>query len=92
MGHPTLRRHADVDKRKHDRIAVRDLVLEIVVILLIGWEIALGITQGRDEDVLMDKQTKVLDQLNANASLTTATLEKLLLANQTQYELDHRYC
>lgn len=84
------RRQADVERRKHNRIAWRDLLLEIVVIVLIGWEIGLGIKQGSDEDALMDKQTKVLDDLNTNSSLTAATLKNLLSASQVQYDLDHR--
>src|SRR2546430_8667826 len=51
---------SELERRAGSRIALRDLLLEIVVIFLIGGEILLGIKAGRDEDKLMDKQNKIL--------------------------------
>jgi hypothetical protein len=67
----------ELDRRSSSRIALRDLLLEIVVILLIGAEIGLAVKQGTDEDRLMDKQNGILTKLQ-NATSDTATSVKAL--------------
>jgi len=61
--------------RRHDSwISIRDLILEIVVIVLIGFEIGLAIIQGRDEDKLWDKQNAILNNLQTSTQSTAALL------------------
>ena len=47
----------EIDRRHDSWISLRDLVLEIVVILLIGWEIF----EGNKQASVLDKQLTVLN-------------------------------
>jgi hypothetical protein len=60
----------ELDRRSDSWISLRDLILEIVVIALIGGEIWLGWKAGRDEDKLMSNQTAVIERLRDSADLT----------------------
>jgi hypothetical protein len=71
------RRHHSKEGKQDRRTALRDFVLEIVVILLIGGEIWLAYKQGKDEDLLMDKQNGVLQKLEDSSSATAGTLTAL---------------
>jgi len=77
---------AEADRRSGGRIALRDLILEIIVILLIGFEIILAIKQGIDEDKLMDKQNGILSSLQQSTSATASTLQGLLTLTGTMNE------
>jgi len=68
---------SELDRRHDSWISLRDLILEIVVIVLIGGEIWLAWKQGKDEDTLMDKQNAVLANLQTSSSATANTLGKL---------------
>lgn len=68
----------ELDRRYDSWIAWRDLVLEVVVIALIGWEIHLAIQQGHDEDVLMGKQNAILTNLESSTQATAAQLKEQL--------------
>jgi hypothetical protein len=57
----------EIERREHDRVAKRDLLLELVVILLIGLELYFGITGG-------NAQLDVLQKLNASASQTATAV------------------
>jgi hypothetical protein len=72
------RRQSEIDRKHNRRIAWRDVILEVVVIVLIGAEIILAIKQGKDEDKLMDKQNAILTTLQNNSADTSATLKGLL--------------
>jgi hypothetical protein len=56
----------EIDRRHDSRISLRDLVLEITVIALIGWEILMGY-----------QQDAVLTKLQESAAATAATLTSL---------------
>jgi hypothetical protein len=60
----------EIERREHDRVARRDLVLELVVILLIGLELYFGITGG-------NAQVGVLQKLEASAGHTAAAVATL---------------
>jgi hypothetical protein len=71
-------------------------MLEVIVILLIGGEIWLGFKAGRDEDILMNRQTAVLKALDASTSATAASMkalqstsEAMNTAVQTQLALNY---
>lgn len=74
----------ELDRRHDSWISWRDLLLEIVVIFLIGWEIHLGIKQGNDEGALMDKQNAILSNLESS---TQATADQLKQELALQYEV-----
>lgn len=77
----------EIERREHDRVARRDLFLELVVILLIGLEIYFGITGG-------NAQLDALQKLNANASQTAtavgASAEEQKTALDAIRKLDER--
>ena len=77
---------AELDRRSSGRIALRDLILEIVVILMIGMEIGLAIKQGADEDSSMNKQDTILTSLQQGTSATASTLQGLLTLTGTMNE------
>ena len=70
---------SEIERRHGSWIALRDLILEILVIALIGGEIWLGWQQGKDEGNLMDKQTGVLQKLDDSASSTAANQATMAL-------------
>jgi hypothetical protein len=67
----------ELDRRHDGWIATRDLILEIVVIVLIGGEILFGDRAARDQGELMKSQTAVLQKLKESASATADTLTAL---------------
>ncbi len=72
----------ELDRRHGSWVATRDLILEIVVIVLIGAEIVLAVKQGVDEGVMMDKQNAILSKLNDSSSATATSMR--LLAGMTK--------
>lgn len=60
----------EIERREHDRVATRDLFLELVVILLIGLELYFGITGG-------NAQLGVLQKLETNAGQSANAIAKL---------------
>lgn len=60
----------EIERRKQDSIAMRDLILELVVIALIALELYFGITGG-------NQQLDVLQKLNKSATETASTLTTL---------------
>lgn len=66
----------EIERREHDRVAKRDLFLELVVILLIGLELYFGFTGG-------NAQLGVLQKLNTNASQTTTAVRELAEEQRT---------
>jgi hypothetical protein len=69
----------ELDRRHDNWVAWRDLLLEVVVIVLIGGEIWLGWKQGKD----VYNQTTVLQSLNQSASATATTLQLLQVTMET---------
>lgn len=74
----------ELDRRDDSRIARRDFWLEIAVIVLILAEIVLSIygirlaiRQGNDDDVLMDKQNKILFNLQTATADTASAMKAL---------------
>src|ERR1700687_6169780 len=80
-GAPTLLLQAqfymqELDRRHDSLISLRDLILEIIVISLIGGEIWLGWRQGTDEALLMNRQNKILANLDKSTAATAALVQK----------------
>ena len=73
---------SEMDRRAGSRIGLRDLLLEIVVILLIGGEIGLAVKQGKDEDILMDKQNGILTSLQTSTADNAASIKALATVTQ----------
>jgi hypothetical protein len=73
------------DRRDSSRVALRDLRLEVVVIVLIGIEIVLSVVgiviairEGNAQATLTEKQTGILTSLQQSSSDTAGTLKGLL--------------
>src|SRR5437764_7667331 len=65
-------------ERRHDSwIALRDLLLEIVVILLIGWEIWMSYRGERLQTKDFDAESVVFQNLENSSAATAATLTSL---------------
>ena len=69
----------EIERREHDRVAKRDLFLELVVILLIGLELYFGIKGG-------NAQLDVLQKLNTSASQTATAVGALSEEQKTALE------
>ncbi len=71
----------ELDRRHDSSVSIRDLILELIVIALIGVEIWLGWKQGVDQDSMMTKQNAILSSLQT-ATQATADQMKEQLAMQ----------
>jgi hypothetical protein len=60
----------EIEHRKQDKVAFRDLILELVVIFLIALELYFGITGG-------NQQLNVLKQLGASTGATASAMSSL---------------
>src|SRR5216684_759772 len=74
----------EIERRNQLRTGRRDLILEIVVILLIGLELYFGIKGGNQQLAVLqklntsaDQQLAVLQNLNTSASETARTMKSL---------------
>lgn len=65
----------EIDRRYESWISLRDLILEIVVILLIGLELYFGITEG-------NKQAIILGQMNSSTAATVTSMGNLVISQQ----------
>ncbi len=72
----------ELERRQSSRIALRDLLLELVVIALIGWEIYMSY----GDDKLMNKQNGILSGLQQSTSDTASTIKGLLDMTRTMNE------
>jgi len=64
----------ELDRRHDSWISLRDLLLELVIIALIGWEIYLGYQGGKQQAA----EVQILTNLQASSQATTGTLTNLL--------------
>jgi hypothetical protein len=67
----------ELDRRHDSWISTRDLILEIVVIALIGWEINLGIRQGDQQSKQFEQEQGVMTSLGQSAASTAEILTAL---------------
>jgi hypothetical protein len=65
---------AELGRRRDTRISTRDLILEVVVIGLIGWEIWMGYRQEGDQSKNFDAQQVVLGHMQTSTQATATTL------------------
>lgn len=72
----------ELERRIDSRVSIRDFVLEIVVIALIGWEIYMGYWQDAQQSAQFEKQQEVMTKLEQSADATAATLTALQTANE----------
>ncbi|HXN52761.1 MAG TPA: hypothetical protein VN943_12570 [Candidatus Acidoferrum sp.] len=64
-------------------VPLRDFILEIVVVGLIGWEIVLGIRQEKHQGENFDQQQKVLTSMQESSESTAKTLTALQNTTET---------
>jgi len=67
----------ELDRRHDSWVSIRDFILEIVVIGLIGWEIFLGYRQERFQSITFAQQQEVLKNLQQSSAATAGTLVAL---------------
>src|SRR5882724_5816255 len=71
-------------------IPIRDFVLEIVVIALIGWEIHLGYKQEEQQSSNFEAQQRILTNLNTSSKSTADTLLGLKSTTEESKTLSER--
>jgi hypothetical protein len=76
----------ELNRRADSRVAIRDLILEIVVILLIGGEIILGVFQGKQQADAFNKMQGVLSSLQTSSEATAKTLIALQKTTESMNE------
>jgi hypothetical protein len=64
-------------------IPLRDFILEILVVALIGWEIVLGVRQEKHQAENFDQQQKVLTSMQKSSEGTAKTLTALENTTET---------
>jgi hypothetical protein len=67
----------ELDRRSDSWVSIRDLILEIIVIGLIGWEIHMGYRQAADEATEFAQQQKIFQNLETSSQATADTLTAL---------------
>jgi hypothetical protein len=64
----------EIDRRHDSFVSIRDLLLEIGVILLIGWEIHMGYTQEANQASQFTQQSQVMTNLQTSSDKTAQIL------------------
>jgi hypothetical protein len=67
----------ELEHRRDSWVSIRDFVLEIVVIVLIVWEIGVGYSQERQQDKAFEKEQKILSSMETSSAATAQTLGSL---------------
>lgn len=71
-------------RERHDRwISFRDLLLEIIVIILIGWEIRISLRGDQHQEAGFKQQQQVLKNLQDSSKATADTLTALKQTTET---------
>lgn len=73
----------ELEERANSWVSIRDLVLEIVIIVLIGWEIYLGYQQGHQFSDAFTKVQSTLSGLQTSSAATANTLTALQSTTET---------
>jgi hypothetical protein len=72
-----LTERTDIQEYRERWIPLRDFILEILVICLIGWEIHLGYQQDKQQAINFSTEQKLLNSLAINTQTTANTLASL---------------
>jgi hypothetical protein len=67
----------ELNRRTDSRVSIRDFILEIIVIVLIGGEIYLGIYEGQQQEKSFSRMQNVLSNLQRSSEATANTLTTL---------------
>jgi hypothetical protein len=67
----------ELEHRADSRVSIRDLILEIIVIALIGWEIYMGYRQEANQAAQFGSQQKIFQNLEKSSEATAGTLTAL---------------
>jgi hypothetical protein len=73
----------ELDRRSDSWVAFRDLILEIVVIGLIGWEIYMGYRQAADHAAEFGQQQQIFQNLESSSKATANTMTALEATTET---------
>jgi hypothetical protein len=64
----------ELERRSDSWVSWRDLVLEVVVIALIGWEILMGYQQQTHQDQTFEKEKTIWEHMDTSTKATADTL------------------
>jgi hypothetical protein len=67
----------ELERRSDSRVSIRDFILEIVVIALIGWEIHMGYQQAWQQNQAFEKENVIWEQMETSSKATADTLTSL---------------
>jgi hypothetical protein len=67
----------EIEHRSDSRVSIRDFILEIVVIALIGWEIHMGYQQERQQARAFEQEQAIRANMETSSRATAATLDSL---------------
>jgi hypothetical protein len=73
----------ELERRSDSWISIRDLILELIVIALIGWEIHMSYRAETIQSEASDKQQVVLGNLQKSSEATAAILGSLKSTTET---------
>ena len=73
----------ELERRSDSWVSLRDFVLEIVVIALIGWEIHMGYRQEADQATQFGSQQAIFQNLQNSSEATASTLTALKGTTET---------
>jgi len=82
-----LTERADYHERREQWISARDLILDLVIIGLIGWEINMSYRQERHQSQDFEKQQKALTNLQNSSAATSDSLHKLVAAQDASLKI-----
>jgi len=83
-------RTADQDRTRNEKIANRDLWMEVGVMVLIGIEIILsviGLRAGYQQGEVLEKQTTALMHMDTSTAATSDSLQKLVAAQDASLNI-----
>jgi len=73
----------ELERRADSRTSIRDLILEVIVIGLIGWEIFLGYKTEKLQSAASEKELGVLNNLQTSSQNTATILQSLNATTDT---------
>src|SRR5882762_6362802 len=82
-----LTERADYHERREQWISARDLILDLVIIALIGWEIHLSYRQERLQTQDFERQQQLLTNLQNSSAEIFASLQKLVAAQDASLKI-----
>ena len=78
-----------LEHRRDSWVSIRDFILEVIIIALIGWEIYMGYKQAAIQSTQFDQQTAIMSNLRTSSDETAQIL--ITMNEHVEKELDLYY-